>query len=857
MSKKYLALAGIALAIVFTAFLAMPRGSEGTAWSPFFGPTDFYRLSTTAVSANPSPNAGQYPDIHAQYNVFAPSSNFTPLFGGAMTLGGGQDPTNDVLNASAAGVPNTGALIGSLSAGSILGLANAGCNSLVPVTFRFVEASVDQTLARPLGVAPPATSLETVSATFAAGADNFVYAGADYLGTKTGALTTGTPGDANHPDAAVNEIKIDSENMLVTGVNPVTNVMTVLRGWDGTMPAQHNAGAPIDRVNIIFENGPPANLLANLAEDDGDIDNNNVVDHPDLANNIADGADEVPVFVKESQDPDGLSQNGGSVPSYARYVGNAPVQGLIVILQFSILAPGVLNANNFPNLQWVTTDWGYQSVTYLQNPIAPPSNSAITDFCNFSSNTFFYGLPHDNECTDTVEPPACNVPLGGFIMEDAVEPTGSVCQDASPTTPNECATACAPNCTAVCPSGDNGACWRARNPTSSSIVKYYQWGVSQRDYDNDGHENGLDVCSYNPNPGWNPRFNTGPTSGGDTDADGLPTACDPNDNAPSNDQDLDGWLNRLDNCPVNANTSGAAKGGGTVPNTYQFDLDVPNGVNVPDAGPRSDGIGGGSANPGDTGCDIPANSCDVACGFPAGTNQLTRTGANGHYHATAAAQTICIGAVADANLCSPLLDEDNDGVVNARDNCVRGSNAPGPFNSASTPKGSDTLSAAAAIGDNSISVNNNLGFVVGQPIIIDTGANRELLKYITDVNPPDDEFNPAGQAAVITFADYAGPPALDQKLQKPHAIGATVAQVAFAQGLRDFNNDGFADGTDITILAGSFGKLGGDPARPAGYQGRFDLNNTGNGPDSQNDGTDITLEAGTFGKKCGPTPSGT
>ena len=109
---------------------------------------------------------------------------------------------------------------------------------------------------------------------------------------------------------------------------------------------------------------------------------------------------------------------------------------------------------------------------------------------------------------------------------------------------------------------------------------------------------------------------------------------------------------------------------------------------------------------------------------------------------------------------------------------------------------------------------------------------------------------------MITFANQPGPPAWNQPLAFVHNTGENVAQVAFAQSLRDFNNDGFADGTDITILSGSFNRLGGDPTRPAGYQGRLDLNNTGAGPDSINDGTDITLESGSFNRKCGPTPAG-
>jgi len=59
----------------------------------------------------------------------------------------------------------------------------------------------------------------------------------------------------------------------------------------------------------------------------------------------------------------------------------------------------------------------------------------------------------------------------------------------------------------------------------------------------------------------------------------------------------------------------------------------------------------------------------------------------------------------------------------------------------------------------------------------------------------------------------------------------------------DINNDGFSDGTDITMLAGWFGKA--VPTVPA----RGDIADP---PDGFVDGTDITSIAGHFGKPCGP-----
>ena len=62
---------------------------------------------------------------------------------------------------------------------------------------------------------------------------------------------------------------------------------------------------------VIYPNGPSTNRLANLAEDDGDLDNNGVPEEaagpPGGAqfngNQIADGADAVPSFVRDSLDP--------------------------------------------------------------------------------------------------------------------------------------------------------------------------------------------------------------------------------------------------------------------------------------------------------------------------------------------------------------------------------------------------------------------------------------------------------------------------------------------------------------------------------------------------------------------------
>ncbi len=85
------------------------------------------------------------------------------------------------------------------------------------------------------------------------------------------------------------------------------------------------------------------------------------------------------------------------------------------------------------------------------------------------------------------------------------------------------------------------------NPQDSTYT-FTILAAGQRDADGDGYENGLDTCAFVANEG-DPRIG----GDGDFDNDGLDAACDPNDDEINSDQDLDGYLNRGDNCPLDAN----------------------------------------------------------------------------------------------------------------------------------------------------------------------------------------------------------------------------------------------------------------------------------------------------------------
>jgi hypothetical protein len=777
--RKVLVSVGLVLGISLIGVLASPSGSQATTFNPFFGPTDFYRLDPLTPGANP--------DVHAQFNITAPSANVSGLFAREITFGDA-----DVVTADAAGIPGTGAYVGSVSSTLILGIANESCNTLTPVTFNFAEAGVSTTT-RPFthggamivgaGGIPPAA--DDALTDF-----NYVHAGAlDPLGLKLG---TDVAGLGTAPEgtirAAANEIRVDFEEMLVVGVDAGTNQYRVVRGWNNTTPAQHAVNAAVTRVAVIYPNGPSTNLLANLAEDDGDLDNNGVPEEaagpPGGAqfngNQVADGADAVPSFVRDSLIPSVNPDDATAVTARDRYFGVAVVAGLILVLQSVIMDPAALAA--FPNLSWAQAPWGYPSVTFLQDPLGPRSNSAVTDLCNFTSNTFLFGITHDNACTGAVPPPTCTGSTGGFTLRLAVD---GGCPGA--TTPNECGSA------------------RSTNPATAQRVRYYQYAVSQRDYDNDLFQqaNELDSCPYHLNP------IPIPPGVDDTDGDGLGNPCDPTPGVANLDHDGDGWQNRPDNCATVANVAALM----LTPNQNQFDQDTSPGVNVYDGGPNTDSIG--------PECDVAGSSCG-------GCPILTPTGANGHYHAAYAAQTLCIGAANDD--CSDTIDTDGDGVVNGRDTCRVGANAPTRFPDAAPPGGTEPGSAviSAVVDPDTITLDSAAGFTSGSTVVIDSPL--ETLRYITSIVGNNLNLN-----AAIGM----------------HDIGDPVAQVSFAQNLRDLNNSGFVDTGDIAQLTGgAFGKTGGDPALPAGYQARLDINL---GPPSNTiDTADVAQVTGLFGRACGP-----
>ena len=310
-------------------------------------------------------------------------------------------------------------------------------------------------------------------------------------------------------------------------------------------------------------------------------------------NNIPDGADKYPSY---------LNRLFGNAQPRARLFGTTNIQGNWIVLNFAFFEPGTRLVN--PSLGEITFDpaLGYPSVTVLQNPDPDvlPTAGAITDFCSpLSSTTVTLGQTLDNPCTPTAVSGANCPNLGdpiadrgyplfpcevqNVIDEDAdakindgcpqvnnVSESGAQCDNATSDDAED--TQVNDGCPAVGAVGENGriggtcsgtnegGCTFRVNPAAGGTVTFTTLAVSQRDADSDGLENGLDVCSLVANGEWDPR---NADTVNDTDLDGLPNACDPKPQVPSEgspagcvsgytgpDDDADCFSNRADNCPT-------------------------------------------------------------------------------------------------------------------------------------------------------------------------------------------------------------------------------------------------------------------------------------------------------------------
>ena len=248
------------------------------------------------------------------------------------------------------------------------------------------------------------------------------------------------------------------------------------------------------------------------SDDNGDED---FVEDKDNSG-LPDAFEKYPDFITRAL----VDENDKPQTPIRRAAGITVVAGVNVLLQFLVFEPGTFINENIPHEE----ELGYPTVTLLQNagdPDFDPIPSAITDFCTpLTSTNISYAHSKDNRCTDDVDPdtldPLCEI--SGVPLEI----------EGAPSTPDE------------------SGLTLFTNPKEGTYT-FTTVAVGQRDTDGDGLENGLDTCAFVPNLG------DARTLEGDNDSDGLDAACDPDDTVTNSDQDLDGYLNRQDNCPQHPN----------------------------------------------------------------------------------------------------------------------------------------------------------------------------------------------------------------------------------------------------------------------------------------------------------------
>jgi Thrombospondin type 3 repeat len=180
----------------------------------------------------------------------------------------------------------------------------------------------------------------------------------------------------------------------------------------------------------------------------------------------------------------------------------------------------------------------------------------------------------------------------------------------------------------------------------------------------------LTFCATIANSVWDPHaFNL--FSGNDSDGDGAPNPCDTG--GADNDQDADGWPNRLDNCAGAHNSEQPGNGGGTTPNTFQWDQDLAPETPSGDGGPNSDGMS--------PACDIPANGANLTPTAPNGQlprhrHRQPRLHWPGRLRQRRRRRLQSSGAGRfELRGRSQNSDCDNDGVGDRLD-CIAGANAP-------------------------------------------------------------------------------------------------------------------------------------------------------------------------------------
>ena len=246
-----------------------------------------------------------------------------------------------------------------------------------------------------------------------------------------------------------------------------------------------------------------------------------------------------------------------------RSAGHLVIAGADILLQYLVYEPGTFISKNLTN----DPDLGYPTVVTLQNigdPEIVPEPGPITDFCTpLGTTATLLGIGDACDSVVNDDPddddlindgcPTLGTPESEAETRDGSDPCANNIDDDRNNDLDFSRAAGLGEEARIndgCP--QEGSSSEAEidyvlyaNPSEEGTYTIVTIAVGQPDADGDGIENFLDTCPFDVNVG-DPRIK----GDGDLDGDGLDAACDPDDSNINSDEDLDGYLNRQDNCPL-------------------------------------------------------------------------------------------------------------------------------------------------------------------------------------------------------------------------------------------------------------------------------------------------------------------
>ena len=348
-------------------------GGDPEVWSPALpgGGGSFYEIVVDPTDPNCSDGAGAIAtdsplNLTTQLEIGLSDYNFSAVV--TTTPGTGflaAGPGSAAFTSGAgcegglmANCPQLGDIVGQLVSDTSLGLTNNACSSNLTVDFKFMVATVDNSLG------------------------NLLWSLAISQASDDGILENhlSDDGSAKGPDDVAGGAD------AVAGTTPLNGLPAAVERY----PQYLNAVFDPDFINYGADGIPAGKPATNGAPADGDGENNGSAPPVQPIQRL----------------------RGGAI------VSNSAVELDLMIFAPGALASAFAPPHPFADL---APEMGYTTVTVLQNPTTPAAPSAITDFCaNLRTLTTVHGEARNNQCNGVTAAPCntrgvINTPATGII----------------------------------------------------------------------------------------------------------------------------------------------------------------------------------------------------------------------------------------------------------------------------------------------------------------------------------------------------------------------------------------------------------------------------------------------------------